>query len=142
MNSSCEASHGVSSELTLSLQDLLAIVVVLRRRRTQHTLLAQTRAQTKVIIKNYYCGSTGRTKGTPTFFLRPCPPIALLRRQRTQEDQILIHRQAQPRTPVTGSRREEHSLPSSPHIFSPPCHSCKSTSITLPNMGEGPVTLQ
>ena len=77
MNSSCEASHGVSCELTLSLQDLLAIVVVLCRRWTQHTLLAQTIAQTKVIIKNYYCGSTGWTKGTPTFFPSPCPPIAL-----------------------------------------------------------------
>lgn len=89
--------------------DLLAIVVVLCRRWTQHTLLGQISAQTKVIIKNYYCGSTGWTKGTPTFFPTPCPPVALLRRLGTQEDQTLIHCQPQPHAPAIGSRRESSS---------------------------------
>lgn len=51
----------------LRLQDFLAAVVALME-DVQPTSLAQIRAQTKVNILNYCCGSTGQTKGTPEFF--------------------------------------------------------------------------
>lgn len=70
-----EASHSVVCKVMLGLQDLLSIAVVLCRRWTKHTLLAQNCTQTKVIIKDYYCGFTGLAEQALSFLPIPTLPV-------------------------------------------------------------------
>lgn len=140
MNSSHKASHGVSCELTLSLQDLSWWCYGEDEHSTLYwfKLVHKQKQSLRITVVDLLV----EQKGLPTFFPTPCPPIALLRRHGMQ-----VPNPHSPPAPASHpsdreQERERHSLPPSPHFFSPPCHSCKSASITLPSMGESPITLQ
>lgn len=141
MNSSHKARHGVSCELMLSLMDLLAVAVAQCRSWTRHTSLAQTSAQTKVIIKNCYCGPTGPTKGSPTF-----PPTPSHGPSEETRDAGGPNPCSLPTSASCPSNREQEWGALAAFLLQclppPLCCNCQSTSITLPSGGEGSIKPQ